>query len=67
MNFLKGREVPSYFLPVLVLSSLDLSCLLLILTVLFSVSQTYHLSLPFPLRTVTNYLSGPKLCDSYMY
>jgi hypothetical protein len=47
------KGVPSYVLVVLVLSNLGLPCRFLILTV----SQICHLSLPFPFKMVTAYLS----------
>jgi hypothetical protein len=44
-----------YAQSILVLSSLGPPCLFLPLTIIFSESQTFPLSLPFPLRTVTTY------------
>lgn len=61
MNLLARREVPGYFLALLVLlRGLALPGLLVTLTNIFSMPhsgiQTFHLFLPFPLRTVTTYL-----------
>lgn len=62
MDLLEGREVLGNFLALQVLpSGLALPGLLAALTPIFSMPhsgfQTYHLALPFLLKTVTTYLS----------